>query len=118
MEKIKINEANQELYARTKSGNMLMYLITLAALVVYVTTGHGAVSLELAMVALMLGVLQYLWQGFALELFVRQLKRLQGIEFNGECYGYPDYITTVDWIIYMLKMIVIIMAAVELILSL
>ena len=118
MEKVKLNDANQELFARTKGGSSLMFLITLAALVVYVTTGHGAVAVELAMVALSIGVMQQLWQGFALELFVRQLKRLQGIEFNGECYGYPSYITTVDIIIYMLKMIVIIMAAVELILSL
>lgn len=118
MENIKLNGANQELFARTKGGSSLMFLITLAALVVYVTTGQGAVAVELAMVALAIGVVQQLWQGFAMELWVRQQKRLQGDDMNGECYGYPSHITTVDIIIYMLKMIVIIMAAVELILSL
>lgn len=118
MENIKLNDANQELFARTKGGSSLMFLITLAALVVYVTTGQGAVAVELAMVALAIGVVQQLWQGFAMELWMRQMKRLQSDDMNGECYGYPSYITTVDIIIYMTKMIVIIMAAVELILSL
>lgn len=120
MENIKLNDANQELFARTKGGSSLMFLITLAALVVYVTTGQGAVAVELAMVALSIGVVQQLWQGFAMELWMRQMKRLQSDDLIGnlEYYGYPSYIATVDIIIYMLKMIVIIMAAVELILSL
>ena len=118
MKIINSNDTNQELFARTKGGSSLMFLITLAALVVYVTTGQGTVAVELAMVALAIGVVQQLWQGFAMELWVRQQKRLQSDDMNGECYGYPSHITTVDIIIYMLKMIVIIMAAVELILSL
>ena len=119
MEKIKLNDANQKLFARTKGGSSLMFLITLAALVVYVTTGQGAVAVELAMVALAIGVVQQLWQGFAMELWMRKIqKELACDDMNGEYYGCPSHITTVDIIIYMLKMIVIIMAAVELILSL
>lgn len=113
----KIYDANK-VYAHTKGGNVLMYLITLAALVVYVTTGTGAVSVELAMVALMLGVVQQLWQGFALELITRQQRRLQREYPEGKSYGYPEYITTIDFMIYMMKMVVVVMAAVELILSL
>lgn len=119
MENIKLNDANQEPFARTKGGSSLMFLITLAVLVVYVTTGHVAVAVELAMVALAIGVVQQLWQGFAMELWMRQIQKEHACDdMNGEYYGCPSYITTVDMIIYMLKMIVIIMAAVELILSL
>ena len=113
MEKIKISEALREMQARTKAGNVLMYVILAVAVTVYVTTGRGVVSVELAMSALVLGVMQYLWQGFSLELFVRHLERTHQEEFD----SYPDHISNGGWIIYVLKMILTILAAIEMILS-
>lgn len=107
------SEAESEMYEHTKGGNVVVYLIVAASVVIFVMTGRGAVAVQLSMGVLVLGVLQNLWQGFALELFVRYLERKDLKEFH----KYPDAITNGGWAIYVLKMIVAILAAVELILS-
>lgn len=107
------SEAVSEMYEHTKGGNVVVYLIVAASVLMFVMTGRGAVAVQLSMGVLVLGVLQNLWQGFALELFLRYLERKDLKEFN----TYPDYIGNGGWVIYAFKMIVAIMAAVELILS-
>ena len=110
--KYDFSEAEKDLYGRTRTGSVLVYLIVAASIIVYVVTGRGAVSVQLSMGVLMLGIMQTLWQGFALELFVRDLQRKDMKEFN----KYPDHISTGGWVFYVLKMTVAMMAAVELIL--
>jgi hypothetical protein len=110
MEKVTLKEAWNEVNTFTKGGNMLLYLITLTAVTVYVTTGRGAVSVELAMMSLVLGMIQCLWQGFTTELFVRHLERNK----QGDFEIYPNHISTGGWAIYVGKMSLAIMAAVEL----
>lgn len=114
-EKIKLDwsEVPIEIYARTKSGNVIMYLIVAVSVIVFVVTGRGSVAVQLSMGCLILSICQYLWQGFLLELFLRKLEHNKLYEFD----SYPSHIGTGGWIIYVFKMIVAILAAVELILS-
>lgn len=114
-EKIKLDwsEVPIEIYARTKSGNVIMYLIVAVSVIVFVVTGRGSVAVQLSMGCLILSICQYLWQGFLLELFLRKLERNNQKKF----YAYPDAIANGGWVIYVFKMIVAIFAAVELILS-
>jgi len=110
--KYELDEAVRAKYDHSKTGNFIMYLIVAASIIVFVVTGRGAVSVQLSMGALILGVLQQLWQGFALELFVRDLERKDMKEFD----TYPNHISNGAWVFNVLKMTVAIMAAVELIL--
>lgn len=107
------SEVKNDMYELTKKGSVLGYLIVAASVIVFVVTGRGEVAVQLSMCVLILGVLQNLWQGFTLELFVRCLENRGQKEFE----KYPDHISTGGWVIYAFKMIVAIMAAVELILS-
>lgn len=107
------SEVKNDMYELTKKGSVLGYLIVAASVIVFVFTGRGEVAVQVSMCVLILGVLQHLWQGFTLEIFLRYLERNDLKEFN----TFPDYIGNGAWVIYAFKMIVAIMAAVELILS-
>lgn len=114
MEKINLSEAIKLKTDCTKAGSVLMYLVVAVCVAVFITTGRGGVAVELAMAALILGVLQMLWQSFALELFTRRMATLHQEEFD----EYPDHISNGGWLLYVLKMILTMLAVLELILSL
>lgn len=114
MEKIKLSEAIKRKNGYTKAGSVLMYLVVAVCVAVFITTGRGGVAVELAMGSLIIGVMQLLWQSFALELFTRRLATLHQEEFD----EYPDHISNGGWLLYVLKMILTMLAALELILSL
>lgn len=109
----KFSEAENALSAHTKTGSIIVYLIVVASFVLLVTTGRGAVAVQLSMGALILALLQNLWQGISLEVFLRYLEHNDIKEFH----TWPDAIGNGGWAIYVMKMIVAILAAVELILS-
>lgn len=111
--KIEINDAIKSVNICRKTGNVIVYLIVAASIIVFVLTGRGAVAVQLSMAALIISIMQYLWLGISLEAFVRRLERERQFEFD----GYPSHISNGGWVIYAFKMIVAIMAAVELILS-
>ena len=111
--KIDINDATRSMDVCRKIGNVIMYLIVAASVTVFVITGRGAVAVQLSMAALILSIIQYLWLGLSLELFIRYLEHNKLHEFD----SYPSHIGTGGWAIYVMKMIVAIFAAVELILS-
>jgi hypothetical protein len=113
MEKIKLSEAIKRKTGYTKAGSVLMYLVVAVCVAVFITTGRGCVALELAMGSLIIGVMQLLWQSFALELFTRRLSMLHQEEFD----EYPDHISNGGWLLYVLKMTLTMLAALELILS-
>lgn len=114
MEKIKLSEAIKRKTGYTKASSVLTYLVVAVCVAVFITTGRGGVAVELAMAALILGVLQFLWQSFTLELFIRRLATLHQEEFD----EYPDHISNGSWLLFVLKMILTMLAALELILSL
>ena len=108
--RIDVKEAEEAMYYHTKKGGEVMYVIVASVMAVYLITGIGHVAVVLAMATLVLSIMQNLWQGVMLELFVRELDREGQHDFD----EYPDRISNGSWVIYAVKMVIAVMAAVQL----
>ena len=101
-DKTNIKEALDAMYYHTKKGNVAYYWMIASVLGIYALTHVGIVAVTLAMVALILGLAQNMWQGITLEIFCRKLDTEGKKEFD----DYPSHISNGGWIIYCVKMAV------------
>ena len=101
-DKTNIKEALDAMYYHTKKGNVAYYWMIASVLGLYALTHVGIVAVALAMVALILGLAQNMWQGITLEIFCRKLDAEGKKDFD----YYPDHISNGGWIIYCVKMAV------------
>lgn len=108
-----IKEALDAMYYHTKKGNVTYYWMVASVFGLYALTHVGIVAVALAMIALILGLAQNLWQGITLEVFCRKLDAEGKKDFD----YYPDHISNGGWIIYCLKMAVIVASGIAFIIE-
>jgi hypothetical protein len=101
------------MYYHTKKGNVTYYWIVASVFGFYALTHVGIVAVSLAMIALILGLAQNLWQGITIEVFCRKLDAEGKKDFD----YYPDHISNGGWIIYCLKMAVIVASGIAFIIE-
>ena len=101
--KISIKEAIDAMYYHTAKANTVYYWMVAAILIL---APRNSTPIILALVALLLGLAQNLWQGVTLELFVRYLNGKGDKSFT----DYPDHISDGGWVFYLLKLFLAVLA--------
>jgi len=101
--RIDIKEAVEAMYYHTKKANLVWWAL-IGLLTLLFIAGHATTAaMTWAVASLLLGLMQNVWQGTALERFVRRLDGEGITRFD----GYPDHISNGGWAFYALKMIAV-----------
>lgn len=104
--RIDVKEAVEAMYYHTKKANLVWWAMAGTVLAFRIAGLTGTEPAAWAIASLILALLQNVWQGTALECFVRQLDKQGKTRFD----HYPDHISNGGWAFYALKMIAVLIA--------
>lgn len=103
---IDIKDAVEAMYYHTAKANLVWWAMAGTVLAFRIAGLTGTESAAWAIASLILALLQNVWQGTALECFVRQLDKQGKTRFD----TYPDHISNGGWAFYILKMLAALIA--------